>query len=286
MKKYKEKFLMHNESVKNWLSKNKIYFETLVMVSLTVAGILLSFLSISVSKTANQISQASNQLSETANQLSSKSNEIDAADFELQKNKMLPVFTRLEEFEQNKYLLINTGDRCIEPALYNHTILLINCHGNGTDIKGKYFKNINMRFEIGSLVKTEDIDRDTGNCEISISELKDNYIKFYSQFSEDLEDKIEENYSYNVTFAGIQDYLFFRYKDVYLKETHVDAYKFYIHEGTGGYSLEVSDDSWESVKELPLLSKNYGEMELNENAIDIAIAQLEELDKVAVKEYY
>lgn len=77
MPRLKYKLSKINIKIKKWLECNKIYFETLVMVSLTVAGIIVSCVSVSLSKTANVLSK--------------ESNNTELIELELQKNKMLPI---------------------------------------------------------------------------------------------------------------------------------------------------------------------------------------------------
>ena len=49
-----------NSGMKKWLNSNKIYFETVVMLILSITGIIISYMGVSVSKTANKLSYQAN----------------------------------------------------------------------------------------------------------------------------------------------------------------------------------------------------------------------------------
>ena len=68
--------------MKKWLNDNKIYFETVVMLILSITGIIISYIGVSVSKAANKLSY--------------QANDFDRITLELTKNEMLPILGRVE----------------------------------------------------------------------------------------------------------------------------------------------------------------------------------------------
>ena len=68
--------------MKKWLNDNKIYFETMVMLILSITGIIISYMGVSVSKTANKLSY--------------QANELDRITLELTQNEMLPILGCVE----------------------------------------------------------------------------------------------------------------------------------------------------------------------------------------------
>ena len=86
--------------LRDWLSENKIYFETVAALSLSVMALVISIVQIRQGSAQNQIANA---LAENANQLTASQNallvrqiELDDNDRRARRDEMLPIFTDID----------------------------------------------------------------------------------------------------------------------------------------------------------------------------------------------
>lgn len=112
-----------NEKIKEWLERNKIYFETIVMVSLTIMSLVIS-------RSANIIANRSNDLAEKANEIADRSNEISETEIEMQQKDKLPSFTvKIEENQSSNIVntvnIYNTGGRITNGFINTHCYVKI-----------------------------------------------------------------------------------------------------------------------------------------------------------------
>ena len=90
-----------NEKIKEWLERNKIYFETGVATALTIMSLIVSY-------SANIMAKKSNELADKANEIANKSNEISEIEIEMQQKDKLPKFS-IEVKINEDLSIINTG---------------------------------------------------------------------------------------------------------------------------------------------------------------------------------
>lgn len=88
MSKLAYKFYKVKRKSKNWLQDNKVFFETVVMIFLTIMSIVVAY---------------------NANRISEKANDLMEAELELSKLEKLPRFTIKNTQNKNEYCILNVG---------------------------------------------------------------------------------------------------------------------------------------------------------------------------------
>lgn len=87
MKRYIFKFKRKSKAIKYWLENNRIYFETILMLVLTVMGLIVSY---------------------NANTISQKANEIMEYDLKMSQEDKLPYFSKWYDLETDRRFIVNS----------------------------------------------------------------------------------------------------------------------------------------------------------------------------------
>lgn len=146
-KKIKSKISKKDILLKKWLQENKIYFETLMTFSLTLMGIVISVLSLSIDK---------------------RMEELQNKEYELERLNLKPVFNVTSEEHHEEYIV--DGIRyspCIEYRIIN----------NGANLNDAYLKTM-AAIEIT-------LTEDDGNTYFLILENTQRFLKPYSYYDAD-----------------------------------------------------------------------------------------------------
>ena len=98
LKKIKRKLSKKDILLKKWLQENKIYFETIMIFSLTLMGVVISLLSLSIDK---------------------RMEELQNREYELERLNLKPVFNVTSE-EHHEAYTVNSAqtDRCNHPTAF------------------------------------------------------------------------------------------------------------------------------------------------------------------------
>lgn len=259
------------------------------MVSLTVAGIIVSCVSVSLSKTANVLSK--------------ESNNTELIELELQKNKMLPILGYAESRSNgelgvynNHCYVINNGEDFFNGTLRGYPVLTIDLWENNSDEKGLYTRHVELEFTFGFRAEYGSYDQDTGEFEV---------FQYYQDEERNLCDKLygmikdaAMDWGSGLGFvafpAEIKYYIFFDYYDIYLKDRHCDKYIIPNVEDLiflpGKMKIQATDESEKRIDDLPLFISNIANKDnkkhMVDDIIDIAYNQFNEKIDKAEKEYY
>lgn len=244
------------------------------MLVLTIAGIIVSCVSVSVSKTANV--------------LSDKSNDINLANLELQKNAMLPVLSYVEnavdESNNEQYYIVNTGDDFFNPDYNCYSVLSILVEGTGRDDKGFYDKPIYIKYVLPLNISVDSYSESEKRFLIHIA--KEQNIEIYDEIAIRIEFEIKKRGIRNfIVFPPqINSYIFFSYNDKYLKERHTDGYLMedmsYISMKEKLLFTDIAEE--DKIKELSTIIIQEDDndcVEISDNVINVAMEQFE-------KQYY
>ncbi len=185
--------LQENKSLKNWLQENKIYFETIMTISITLMGIIVSFISLSIDKNIADIQKEQ---------------------LELQRLSIMPIFNVSSTKRREEYVVDGIRyDPCIEYEIVN----------NGGNIYDGYLR-AEGRIEI--IVKNGEQDI------LIILRNKQRFLKSYSYYNansqsfvikRDFDNRNIElkNYLYNIFMEKninakvvVIDYINIRYTDI------------------------------------------------------------------------
>lgn len=258
--------------MKKWLNDNKIYFETMVMLILSSTGIIISYMGVSVSKTANKLSY--------------QANELDRITLELTQNEMLPILGRVErEYDDmfgDRYYIFNTGDDFFNPEFEIYAVMSILVTENSFDEKGLYYRWVDVRAVIPYFMKIGSYDVAQKRFAMTFpdySENSDFCDNLYSMFEKEL-GKMGD---YVVFPYEIDVYFVFSYKDVYINEDHR---KMYVLPQISLDALSSSDKTETEIKDLPELKLNLSDTSCYQEDVEILTDQFKDLFKEVPKEYY
>lgn len=266
-----------NSGMKKWLNSNKIYFETVVMLILSITGIIISYMGVSVSKTANKLSY--------------QANDLDRVNLELTQNEMLPILSRVEnEYDDMfgyRYYMFNTGDDFFNPEFEIYAVISILVTETSSDEKGLYYREFYVRAVVPDFMHIRGYDAAQKRFEMTFpnySEYTDLCDNLYSMLGEEL-DKRGDFVLFPYT---IDVYLAFSYKDVYINEDHRKMYVLPQMSLGPLFPDEVliSDKSETEIKDLPKLNTNLSDASCYQEDVEILIDQFKDLFNEVPKGYY
>lgn len=280
MKRFIHKIHRLNDKIKGWLQKNKIYFETLVMVSISIAGIFLSYMGLTVSKKANELSY--------------QSNEIDMASLELQKNELLPILGYTDnDFDAStgyrSHYIVNTGDSFFNPEFRTYTVLSMVVGENGYDESGLYYKSIEVNAILPYFMEiSNSYDVENKKFRVSLPN-REEYLLYCDDIRETFSEELSKTGEFVVFPYSVKSYVVFEYKDIYIKEEHKDLYILPELEMIPFINSEIliSDRTEEDIQKFPEFKIDTWDMEgyLDQN-VEVLVKQFNENRDKIPKGYY
>lgn len=169
LKKIKSKLSKKNILLKKWLQENKIYFETIMIFSLTLMGVVISLLSLSIDK---------------------RMEELQNREYELERLNLNPVFNVTSEEHHEAYTVNGIQySPCIEYRIIN----------NGANLNDAYLRTM-AAIEIT-------LTEDDGNTYFLILENTQRFSDSYSYYDAD-EKSFTIRKEFDNRYVSLKNYLF------------------------------------------------------------------------------
>lgn len=222
--------------IRDWLEKNKIFFETIVMVSLTIMGVVVAW---------------------NANKIADKANLLTEKEMNIAHNEKMPNFTMVDDGNSKTYSILNIGGNISDAtAVYDYYVCI------QADYKNRFEEII---IEVADAYEKTNVSYNYNTCsfENGINDLLIHTM---------MEEAAELLKCFNVSMEyQIIEVVELAYKD-YMDETHIERY--ILDSPTKNYLEEFRNERYNELRSSNVLYV-YGGIDKTEEVIDDSVDDIE-----------